>query len=165
MKSSIAMETMFGTNRSRCIAVALAVLALSWQAFATLGDTSDSVRADQAQMKASLRIIQASAYTIHELTSPNGTVVREYVSGADGRVFGVTWQGPFTPDMRQLLGNHFQQFSQAAQAQRESHAGRHPLNIQESGLVVQTAGHMRAFFGRAYDPGLLPAGVSADEIR
>lgn len=38
MKRSIAMETLFKMSRARCGAVALAVLILSWQAFATFGD-------------------------------------------------------------------------------------------------------------------------------
>jgi hypothetical protein len=84
---------------------------------------------------------------------------------ADGRVFGIAWEGPFVPNMRQLLGSYFQHYSEAAKAQRESHVGRQPLNIQEPRLVVQTAGHMRAYFGRAYDPELLPNGVSPDEVR
>jgi len=147
------------------IAVALLILGLPFPAFAALGGASDSVQADQAQMSASLKITQADAYSVHEMKAGTGTLVREYVSRSDGRVFGVTWQGPFIPDMKQLLGNYFQQYSQAARVQRESHVGRHPLNIQEPGLVVQSAGHMRAFSGRAYDPGLLPAGVSANDIR
>lgn len=143
----------------------LLVLGLPFPALAALGDASNSVQADQARMRADLRIIQEAAYTIHEMKSPTGTVVREYVSRADGRVFGIAWQGPFVPDLKQLLGAYFQQYSQAAKAQRESQVGRHPLNIQEPGLVVQTAGHMRAFSGRAYDPRLIPAAVSENDIR
>jgi hypothetical protein len=39
------------------------------------------------------------------------------------------------------------------------------LNIQEPGLVVQSSGHARGFFGRAYVPGMLPPGVTPDQIR
>ena len=165
MKASIPSGTLPKRTGAWWIAVALLTLGLPFPAFASLGDTSDSVQADQAQMKASLKITQADAYTVHEMKAATGTVVREYVSRSDERVFGITWQGPFIPDMKQLLGTYFQQYSQAAKAQRESHVGRRPLNIQEPGLVLQTAGHMRAFSGRAYDPGLLPAGISSNDIR
>jgi len=37
--------------------------------------------------------------------------------------------------------------------------------IQEPGLVVQTGGHMRAYFGRAYVPELVPQGVTIEEIQ
>jgi hypothetical protein len=164
MKTSIPGEALSIRTRAWAIAVLLA-LGLPFQAFAALGDVSNSVQSDQAQMKATLTIITADAYTIHEMKSPTGTIVREYVSRADGRVFGITWQGPFIPDLKQLLGAYFQQYSEAAKAQREGHVGRHPLNIQEPGLVVQTSGHMLAFSGRAYDPRLVPAGISDHDIR
>jgi hypothetical protein len=32
-------------------------------------------------------------------------------------------------------------------------------------LVFQSIGHLRAYYGRAYDPQLLPAGVSTDDVR
>ncbi len=162
MKAS--KETLFRRTVAWSTAFLL-VLVFSFPAFAALGDTSNSVQADQVQMKANLVFIEADAYTIHEMTAPTGTVVREYVSRRDGRVFAITWRGPFIPDLKQLLGTYFPQYSQAANEQRESHVGRHPLNIQEPGLVVQTAGHMRAFSGRAYDPRLIPAGISENDIR
>jgi hypothetical protein len=115
-------------------------------------------------MRATAKIAEGVAYTVHEIKAPTGTVVKEYVSPA-GRVFGVSWRGPFIPDMQQLLGDYFEQYSAAAKAQREGHVGRQPLNIQEPGLVIQTAGHMRAYSGRAYDPGLLPAGVTPNDVR
>jgi Protein of unknown function (DUF2844) len=132
--------------------------------FAELGGNLDSIQADRAQMKANVTISNASAYNVHEIKSSIGTVVREYAA-PDGTVFAVAWQGPFIPDMRQLLGSYFEQYSRAAKTQRETHVSRSPLNIHEDGLVVQTAGHMRAFSGRAYDPRLLPAGVSENDIR
>jgi hypothetical protein len=90
-------------------------------------------------------------------------VVREYVSPA-GKVFGVAWQGPRIPDLRQLLGAYYAQYESAASAAR-SVRHRGPLLIQEPGLVVQSGGHMRAYNGLAYVPDLLPAGVRAEEIR
>ena len=68
-------------------------------------------------------------------------------------------------DLRFILGSYFERYSVSAKTQRESHVGRRPLQIREPGLVVQTTGHMRAFWGRVYDPGLLPAGVGFNEIR
>jgi hypothetical protein len=124
----------------------------------------DSISSDQSQMKAMSRLSEAGAYSVYELQSPTGTVVREYVSSA-GRVFGVAWQGPFIPDLRLILGSYFEQYSRSTKPQRERYVGRRPLDIREPGLVVQTTGHMRAYWGRAYDPGLLPAGVGVNEIR
>ncbi len=146
------------------IGIAVFTLGICSSAHAALGGGLDSVQADQTQLKAHVILHQGQTYTVHEMKAGTGITVREYVS-SEGRVFGIAWQGPFIPDMRQLLGTYFVQFSLAAKAQRESHVGRWPLNIQEPGLVVQTAGHIRAFSGRAYDPELLPAGVGVDAVR
>jgi hypothetical protein len=115
-------------------------------------------------MKGSEQLKQASAYTVHQLTSPSGTVVREYVSPA-GKVFAVAWQGPFFPDMQQLLGSYFDQYSAAIKANKEAHLGRHPLSLQLPGLVVQMNGYMRAYHFRAYIPEQVPAGVKEEELR
>jgi len=142
----------------------VAMLTISLPAFAGLGEDVSSVQADQAHMQGSLRTTQTQAYTLHEIQAPSGIVVREFVSPT-GKVFGVAWQGPWPPDMRQILAGYFGQYQQAAQAQVNSHAGRKPLVIDQPGLVVQSGGHMRSFTGRAYIPEMLPQGVSAEAIR
>jgi hypothetical protein len=81
-----------------------------------------------------------------------------------GTVFAVAWRGHFVPDMQQIMGAYFDQYSAALQSQQK-HFGHHPLNIQQSGLVLQTGGHMRDYFGRAYIPSLLPQGFSPDQIQ
>ena len=68
-------------------------------------------------MQASLQTSVGTTYNVHEMQSAAGTVVREYISSAGesaGKVFAVTWQGPWPPDMRQLLGSYFEQYMQAA---------------------------------------------------
>jgi len=153
------------STRGAWILVVLLTLGAPFHAFAALGDAPQSVAVDQERIKASLKIIQGDAFTIYEMTCPTGTVVREYVSSSNGRVVGVSWRGPFIPDLKQLLGSYFDQYVGAAKEQRDTHGVRRPLNIQEPELVVQTAGHMRAFSGRAYNPGALPAGSNADDIK
>ena len=115
-------------------------------------------------MKGTLKTTKAEAYTVHEIKIPGNTIVKEYVSAA-GKVFAVSWRGQFIPNMQQLLGTYFDQFAQAAKAQRESHVGRRPLNIQQPGLVVQSGGHMRGYIGKAYAPNMVPQGVSPDALQ
>jgi len=121
----------------------LLILALgAGQGWAALGDTEASV--------------------LHQINCPVGVVVREYVSPA-GKVFGVSWQGPFVPDMRQLLGSYFTHLQQYAQAQTAHHGG--PLIIQKDDFVFSSGGHMRWYHGRAYVPSLMPTNVSAEVVR
>ncbi|HYL15285.1 MAG TPA: DUF2844 domain-containing protein [Terriglobales bacterium] len=143
-----------------CIALLL-VLILPCSALAELGGDVASVQADQAHMKGIRRLASTAAYTLHQIQTPSGTIVREYVSPA-GKVFGVAWQGPWLPDLRQLLGSYFEPYKQAAQAR---HTGHGPLRVEVPGLVAHSAGHMRSFVGNAYIPDLLPSGVHPEDIR
>src|SRR5271170_2294642 len=142
----------------------LALLLFPLPACASLGGDATTVQADQAKMQGSLRTTSNNSYTLHEIQTSTGVAVKEYVS-TSGKVFAVTWQGPFHPDLRQLLGTYFDAFTQAEQAQRAQRRGRGPVLIQQPGLVVQISGHMRAFVGKAYVPQMLPAGVHAEDIR
>jgi Protein of unknown function (DUF2844) len=143
----------------------LAILfGLCLPAFAALGGDVGSIAADQVQMNATLKITSAVRYTVHEIRSPAGTAVREYVS-LEGQVFGVDWQGPFMPNLQQILGKYFQQYSAGVRDAKKKYAGRRPLNLQQPNLVVQTGGHMRAYVGRAYVPEMLPEGITPEEIR
>jgi hypothetical protein len=143
------------------------VAALSLSAWAELGGGLESVQADQARMGATRKVQSADGYTVHEMQTGTGTIVREYAAPS-GTVFGVTWNGPFIPDLRQLLGaQRFAEYQQALQAQNEQ-AGmrrRGPIDVELPGLVFQMAGHQRSFHGRAYIPQSLPQGVQAEAIR
>ena len=141
--------------------VTLLILALPTLSWAALGGDESSVQADQAQMGASVRITRTATHAVHELQAPGGQVIREYVSPS-GIVFGVVWQGASKPDLKQLLGDHFEEVQQALQRRG---VRRGPVVINEPGVVFEMGGHMRAFAGRAYLPQLLPSGVQADAIR
>jgi hypothetical protein len=140
------------------------MLAFPFTISASLGGDVTSVQADQAKMQGSLRTTSANSYNLHEIQASTGVTVREYVSSS-GKVFAVTWKGPFHPDLRQVLGAYFDQYTQAAQAQRATRRGRGPLLIEQPGLVVQISGHMKAFVGKAYVPGMMPAGVHVEDIQ
>ncbi|MBZ5572591.1 MAG: DUF2844 domain-containing protein [Acidobacteriia bacterium] len=166
METSIHGKERAGFSQVWLMAAALVTVGLGSPAFAALGGDANSVQADQIHMKATaqIRVSPNGAYSVHELQSPHNTVVREFIS-SDGRVFGVAWRGPFVPNMRQILGTYFQQYSAAAREAKSKYVGRRPLNIQQPGLVVQTGGHMRSYSGRAYVPEMVPQGVSVNEIR
>ena len=140
--------------------LALVFLAASVPAAATLGEDASSVSADQAQLQATLEIAAAAKFAVHRLQLPSGTVVKEYVSPA-GMVFAVSWQGPSIPDLRQVLGRYFETYVGAVKRQGASAVH----TIQQPPLVVQTGGHMRAYFGTAYVPPMLPRGVLAEDIQ
>lgn len=142
-------------------AVAVALFAPAAPALAALGGDAASVQADQRAMNAAEQISAGSGYQVHELRTGAGLKVREYLADG-GQVFGVAWEGPMLPDLRQLLDGYFTRYTDALHAQRGGHGHR---EIDLGDLVVESAGHMRAFVGRAYLPQSLPQGVGADVIR
>jgi hypothetical protein len=138
-------------------------LAVSLPALAALGGDAASVQNDSEQANGTLRIRQEIAYSIYEINAPGNTDIREYVSG-EGKVFAISWQGLSIPNLQQLLGTYFQKYFDAVQSRKAEYVGRRPLNIHERELVVETGGHMRSYYGRAYDPQLIPPGVESSEI-
>jgi len=137
-------------------AVALVLLLRVNPAQAVLGQPLQSVTDDQQRLHGELRAVSHEGYTVHEISSAGGMVVKEYVSPG-GIVFGVSWQGPAMPNLQKLLGSYFPQFEQAAQS---SPHRRGPVALHTDQLVVESGGHMRAFHGRAYVPNLVPSTVS-----
>jgi hypothetical protein len=165
------------------IALALALAALPLPVFAALGGNGATLLADQTQLQADSRTLTAAArnaevgasgagataaalpaaVTVQELTQPDGTVIREYL--AHGQVFGIAWNGPTPPNLRQLLGSYFQIYTSGVQAAANQGQEHGPAAVQSSGLVVYSGGHMNAFSGQAFLPQSLPQGVTAQDIQ
>jgi hypothetical protein len=130
--------------------------------WAVLGGSAQSVVADQAKLRAANRtVVETREYTVHEMSSGDGTVVREYVTPA-GKVFGVSWTGPTIPDLAQLLGPYNAEYQKALTNRRGRRRG---VAVHNPDLVVQNSGHMRAFHGRAYLKSLLPNGVTPETVK
>jgi len=101
-------------------------------------------------------------FSVQEMESDANTV-KEYINN-DGVIFAITWQGLDHPDLSVLLGSYYSGYQNSAKEQPRARGQRHH-NVRKENLVVQKWGHMRALQGRAYDPSLLPSGVSLDEIK
>jgi Protein of unknown function (DUF2844) len=141
-----------------------AQLCLQSPAFANLGGDVRSVSADRDMMQGRLRSTSMQHYTMHEITTSGGTVVREYET-LQGKIFAVTWQGPFPPNLQQLFGGYYDQFQTAAAASAQAHPGMHrQLSVAQPDFVVQTLGRMRSFHGKACVPSLVPSGISVADL-
>ena len=138
-------------TNSRCTA-------LGW---AVLGGSAESVAADQVKLRANRKVVANRQYAVHEISRDDGTLIREYVN-PEGKVFAVSWSGPVIPDLSHLLGSYnaeFQNTLHAARARREAAVVHNP------DLVVESSGHMRAFYGRAYLNSMLPSGVTPETVK
>jgi hypothetical protein len=141
--------------------LALALL-LQWSpaARAALGDDVAAVAADQARMQATLQVWRRGNYEIHELALPTGTRVRHFV-GDSGKVFAVSWSGGWRPNLRDIMGQHYDKFIAATRGKR---AARGVARVDLPGMVVVMGGHQRAFFGHVYLTDLLPAGFVTQDL-
>ena len=145
--------------------VVFLIAACPFQASATLGSDVTTVNEDRAKMQGALMsITRNDRFEIHQLQASNGTTVREYVSST-GTVFAVSWEGPWMPDLRQVLGPYFDAYQRTVPAVRNARRSHGPMTFRSGDLVVQIGGHPRAFVGRAYIEGLMPQGMQAETIR
>jgi hypothetical protein len=109
-----------------------------------------------------MQIVRRDSHVVHEMRSAAGTTVREYVT-TSGTVFAVAWEGPWLPDLRQLLGSRFDRFQSLVRARTRRTRGL--VTVNDPDLVVQMSGHPRSFVGRAYLPALMPQGLQPEWIR
>ena len=140
------------------LGTALALLAFVPASQAALGADVSALATEQTLFGAPFAVTKSDLFSIHSLTTPSGVHIRQYV-GASGQVFAVAWDGPVLPDLEALLGSSYTAY---AAAQRQRGRGVH---IQTPALVLESAGMMRAFFGKALLPDRLPANVSARDIQ
>jgi hypothetical protein len=130
---------------------------------AALGGDAASVASDADALHGVIHSTPLQQYDIHEITSDNGMRLREF-QDRSGVVFAVVWSGPAMPDLQKLLGTSYKAFTAALAAVNPS-GPRRSLRIATSDLVVESEGHMRTYSGRAYLPALIPAGMSAADLR
>lgn len=130
--------------------------------YASLGAAPSFSSPNSTESASPIRKYAAGDYTALETTLPTGTHVREYVSNT-GKVFAVSWSGPFMPDLKELLGTYFE--TMVTDSSKSPAAGNSQLVIAKPDVVIQSGGHMGALEGRAWIPDQLPKGFSASDIR
>src|SRR5512147_362131 len=124
------------------LVLAIALGSVPVPGHATLGRDVESTDKDRVQLHARKAVRPGAAWSVHELTLPSGTMVRQYVSPA-GRVFAVSWRGSTLPDLRQILGeDHLQTFLSAPPAERTRRRSR---MVRQPELVVRSSGRGRFF--------------------
>ncbi|SPB16556.1 hypothetical protein NOV72_03756 [Caballeronia novacaledonica] len=129
-------------------------------AFAQLGATGRAAAASDGDV---VHQAQSGIVQFRETADQQGIVVREYVDST-GAVYAVSWRGPAMPDVRALLGAHFETFRQGANAS-PGDAGLHATRVALGDLVVENRVRLREFSGRAWLASSLPPGVTSTHIQ
>ena len=136
---------------------------VSFSSYAGLGDHSETIARDAHALKANRNNADVfRQYSIQEMDS-DATHIKEYISN-DGVIFAITWKGLDHPDLSVLLGKYSATYEKGLK-EKPRKLGRRHQKVEKENLVVQKWGRMRNLQGRAYDPSLIPAGVTIDEIK
>ena len=145
------------------LGLSMALFVTAQRIEATLGESADTVELDRKALTAVRGETEAHKnYIVHGFNS-DSTTVREYISPS-GVVFGISWKGLIHPDLTQILGSYAGEYQEALR-KTPRQQGRRRLQVKTSRVVVEKWGHMRNLQGRAYAPGLIPSGVSVNDIR
>jgi hypothetical protein len=145
------MKALVGTLLALCMSG-------SW---AALGSGPAQFAANATATQTDTRSTGQAQYTDIRTTLASGTIVHEYADAA-GTVFAVSWSGPFVPNLKQLLGPHFDLLAKRNGAGHARHGQR---MVDQPDVVVESGGHMGAFEGRAWLPARLPTGFDPKEIQ
>ncbi|WMY09366.1 DUF2844 domain-containing protein [Paraburkholderia phenoliruptrix] len=139
------------------LAIAVASLCSSANACAQLG----GVMAPRAGTSAPQSLLNG-ALRLRTSTDAGNTTINEYGTSS-GEIVAYTWQGPTMPDLATLLGKYAGSYRAGAAAAADGNL--HASRVVRPDVIVESGGPMRGYAGRAWLPGALPPGVTADDLR
>lgn len=142
---------------------ALLLLTPVWPVWAGLGDAADSVNADRIRMHAHHSVAVLPQYAVHDLQSPDGARIQQFVGG-DGKVFAVVWHTLSKPDLSGLLGSSYPSYSQSAREAAQRAGIQRRFRHVGMDVVVQSTAHLNVFSGYAFRQSLLPPGFSPQRL-
>ncbi|CAH2906928.1 MAG: FIG00462130: hypothetical protein [uncultured Paraburkholderia sp.] len=102
------------------------------------------------------------ALRLRTSTDAGNTTINEYGTSS-GEIVAYTWQGPTMPDLAALLGKYAGSYRAGAAASTDGNL--HASRVVRPDVIVESGGPMRGYAGRAWLPGGLPPGVTADDLR
>jgi hypothetical protein len=160
-------------KRSIASALFASVLVLAQApAQAALGGLAAAVAADAQTLHGTAQApLPADGYTRYAISLGAGAEVAEFAD-TGGLIFAVSWNSPVLPDMATLLGAYHARLLRAQGERRpaagdamQAPAGRRHFSAHAGDLVIESHGHLRGYYGLAYLPRSLPAGVQASALQ
>jgi Protein of unknown function (DUF2844) len=150
------------TGVSARLALSIVGVFAACSAHATLGEGAGSVLADQAALHGSLRTREEPQFTVQEIATDSGLLVREFAA-PDGMVFAISWSGPALPGLKQLLGAYHADYLRA-QSQLGRPGLKRNVSLATGDVLVEQGGHLRAYIGRAVLLTRIPGGVALAQL-
>lgn len=131
---------------------------------AELNGTISSIEVDRDYVAGKVATTLHLGSMVYEITDRNGTIIREYASPT-GRIFAISWEGHFLPEMEHFLGNLFEQYAIAMRSGQKTRNWRQPIFLQTPDLTFENSGHTGWYQGRAYLESGVPNGFLISDIR
>jgi hypothetical protein len=143
-----------------CSAVTLLTL-LASSVHAGLGDGGSGPLADASALRATDSVSGNGLYVRHELLTPTGDLIHEYVNAA-GVTFAITWSGIVQPNLSVLLGSHYTDYLAETGQSSSQH---HQVIVHSTLLHIEVRKLPRGFMGAAQLRAAIPVGVLAGDLR
>jgi len=137
-------------------------------AYAELGGDFSTVQKDSKKLGSPITTTTQtttahSQYNRHEM-SKGRMHVREYAD-SNGKVFGIAWNGSKHPDLRTLMGSHFNDFQAAMVQGRRNHHHGGTTTVDSGNIHLEMGGRMMSVYGRVWLTDQVPTGMNLHEIQ
>ena len=144
--------------------IVLLMLTLSLPALAALGGDVSSVQEDQAQMKGTLKTTEADAYTVHEITAPGNTVVRNTFPRR-AKSLPSLGTDSLSPTCSSFWGRTSISMHRPPKSKERATRAATRSTSNSPAWLSRTAGICARIMGRAYVPDMVPHGVNVDALQ
>ena len=144
------------------------ILCLPVYAFATLGQSTNSIAIDAAQLGIETADLQTfkteskpaiESYSVYQMTTLSGIEIKQFVS--NDKVFAIVWQGESTPNLTQLLGKYFHDYESAT----PKYKSQTLQSIEEQDFIAYFGNARGRYYGKALIPSLMPNGLNYTSIK
>ena len=122
---------------------------------------SVTVPGQKIQLKAMTSSL-GSSYSVKTVTDEARTM-KEFIN-SDGVVFAVSWDGYGRPDFAEIFGTYYADYQMQLKTRNRA-IGRNVVATGDSQFVITNISRGPVMMGLAYVPGLLPAGVAAEDLK
>jgi hypothetical protein len=151
------------SSKSSLSALALAVLMMPGLSFAGLGAYEGGIDGEGIKMRAFRSKSVTPQYAMHEMKSADGSRVRQYAA-PNGRIFAVTWNTQYKPDMNALLGLSHDSYAAAVKEVAKRGGIQRSMRHDTNDLYVQSNSHLHFFSGYAYLKSQTPQGFNKNTL-
>jgi hypothetical protein len=156
MSSEKSRPEKMSTKNKIAALIAVTIMFLPHISHASLGDI-----VTPGEAKASTATGQAGVGVLRQVDSVSGVTLAEYVN-ANNQVFAVAWSGNQIPDLKNVFGSYFDEYSNAWNHRHS--LGLHTVHLETPDLKVDISGVNGTSHGLVWLPALVPQGVVIHEL-